>query len=346
MSPLRSSRVIALVAALLMLTAACGSSETPPLIASGNNPATAPRDLVATLEAEELTSLLAAIEAADLVETLQGEGPFTVFAPSEAAFEALPDGLLPLLLEPANKGLLTDIVEYHVAEGLHLSADLVEARRISTLEGSSLTVESVEEPGADGAEPTTRVEIGGSATLGSADQFATNGVIHEIDTVLVPADRADDLEALVESIPEIVDVVSTLEATSNVSTFVELLDAAGLTSEIEGDGPFTVFAPSNAAFSRLSAEQRQVLDENPDLLEAVLRFHLVRHDLPTTAISTQRYVTTLEGQGARFVNVGRGSSFTFGGATLSTPDLVATNGVVHVIDQVLIPDSVTGPGGL
>jgi transforming growth factor-beta-induced protein len=344
MSPLRPSRVLALVVALLMLAAGCGSDEPPALITSGANPATAPKDLVDSLEAQGLTSLVSALGAAELEDTLRGEGPFTVFAPSEAAWSALPEGLLPLLLDPANRGLLTDILEQHVVEGLTLAAELADTTRLTTLEGSSLTVRATEEAGEEGAEPTVTVEVGGAA-LSDTDLFATNGVIHVIDQVLVPSDRADDLDELIESIPEVTDLVTTLENTSTVSSFVELLDQAGLLSDLDSDGPFTVFAPSNQAIARLTAAQRQLLEEQPELLEALVKFHVVRQSVLTSELLTGRYLTTLEGEGVRIRNVGRGSSFTFGDATITTTDIVATNGVVHVIDQVLIPASITGPGG-
>jgi transforming growth factor-beta-induced protein len=347
MSPLRPSRALAVVVAFLMLTAAaCGDDEPPAVISSGNNPVTAPRDLVATAIDEGFTTLVAAVEAADLVEALQADGPLTLFAPTDAAFAALPAGLLPLLLEPANRGLLTDILEHHVVDGLQLSTDLLDTGSATSLEGSEITIEIIEVPAeTDEAEPTTSVEIGGVAELQRPDVLATNGVVHVIDAVLVPDDRADDLADLIDSIPETVDILSTADE-AGFSTLLQLLDDAGLVDALDGDGPFTVFAPTNAAFARLTAAQRQTLEDDPDLLQSVLLFHVLPRRLNTFDVSTQQFVTTLEGQGARFVNVDRGSSFAFAGVTITTPDIEATNGVIHVVDQVLVPDSVRGPGGL
>jgi transforming growth factor-beta-induced protein len=348
MSPHRRSRALALIVAFLVFVAAgCGDDEPAAVISSGNNPVTAPRDLVDTAISEGFSTLVAAVDQAQMVDQLRADGPLTVFAPTDDAFAALPDGLIPLLLENANRGLLLDILEHHVVEGLRLSPELLEDGRVTSLEGSPITVELVEEPAeTDDADPVTRVEIGGEATLSRPDLLATNGVIHVIDTVLVPDDRADDLAELIDSIPEITDIVTTAEEAGTFSTLLELLEAAGLSGTLAGEGPFTVFAPTDAAFNRLGAAQRQLLADDPDLLESVLLFHVLPRRVNSFDVSTQRYLTTLEGQGARFVNVDRGSSFTFAGVAIATADIEATNGVIHVVDTVLIPDSVRGPGGL
>jgi len=120
------------------------------------------------------TTLAAALDAADLVETLQGEGPFTVFAPTDEAFDALPDGLLEALLLPENVGVLTSILTYHVVSGAVFAAD-VTTGDVATLEGSNIAIDT-----ADG------VVLNGSATVTAADVEASNGVIHVIDAVILP----------------------------------------------------------------------------------------------------------------------------------------------------------------
>ncbi|WP_297337705.1 fasciclin domain-containing protein [Algoriphagus sp.] len=121
------------------------------------------------------TTLVAAVKAAELVETLSGDGPFTVFAPTNAAFEALPAGTVEDLLKPENKEKLTGILTYHVVAGNVLSGDLSDGQVVTTLNGQELTVSI-----ADG-----KVSIGG-ATVVAADLEGTNGVVHVIDTVLLP----------------------------------------------------------------------------------------------------------------------------------------------------------------
>jgi len=120
------------------------------------------------------TTLAAALDAADLVETLQGEGPFTVFAPTDEAFAALPDGLLEALLLPENVDVLTSILTYHVVSGAVFAAD-VTTGDVATLEGSNIAIDT-----ADG------VVLNGSATVTAADVEASNGVIHVIDAVILP----------------------------------------------------------------------------------------------------------------------------------------------------------------
>ncbi|MGY6501875.1 MAG: fasciclin domain-containing protein [Acidimicrobiales bacterium] len=344
MSRIRPTRIVALLAALVIVAAACGEADEPAVITSGNNPITAPRDIVDTAVNAELTTLVAAIDAAGLEETLRGEGPFTVFAPTEAAFGALPEGLLELLVEPQNSGLLTDILTHHVVDGLQLSTDLLDAGATPTLEGSTIEVEIVEIPAADDdAESTSEVRINGDeAVVATPDQLATNGVVHLIDSVLIPSDRVDELNELISQIPEEGDIVATAEEAGNFTQLLAALDAAGLTETLGGDGNFTVFAPTDAAFAALSPDQLALL-ENPEVLEAVLLFHVVRPDIRTEDVLTERYLTTLEGQGARFSTLA--GQVSFAGVSISVSDISATNGVIHVVDEVLIPDSVRGPGG-
>jgi len=131
-------------------------------------------DIVALAVATEgFSTLVAALTAAGLVETLQGEGPFTVFAPNDAAFAALPEGLLEKLLLPENIAVLTSILTYHVVAGNVLSTDVV-AGDAPTVEGSTLAL------------TTDMGVMVNDATVIQADVVASNGVIHVIDKVLVP----------------------------------------------------------------------------------------------------------------------------------------------------------------
>ena len=123
----------------------------------------------------DLSTLVEAVTAADLAETLQGEGPFTVFAPTNEAFDALPAGELDRLLEPANKEELANILKYHVVEGEVMSTDLTNGQKAKTLEGGSLTVTI--------NGKTVKIN---DATVATADVPASNGVVHVIDQVLLP----------------------------------------------------------------------------------------------------------------------------------------------------------------
>lgn len=132
--------------------------------------------------ATNLSTLVAATEAAGLLPTFQGPGPFTVFAPDNAAFEALPAGTVDTLLEPENSDQLTSILTYHVVPQALTSADLTDGASLTTVEGGTLTVAT------SGGTVTITDAAGNTATVTQADVLQSNGVVHVIDTVLMPAD--------------------------------------------------------------------------------------------------------------------------------------------------------------
>ncbi|MSO86312.1 MAG: fasciclin domain-containing protein [Acidimicrobiia bacterium] len=174
---------LGIVAALGLTAAACSSDDSSE--AESTTPTTeAPMEAGTIVEVaagtEDFSTLVAAVEAAGLVETLSGPGPFTVFAPTNAAFEALPAGTVDSLLEPANKDQLTSILTYHVVSGKVLAADLKDGQKVKTVQGEELTV-GVSDKGVtvtDASGKTYKVLV--------ADVEASNGVIHGIDGVLIP----------------------------------------------------------------------------------------------------------------------------------------------------------------
>ncbi|MHC4985045.1 MAG: fasciclin domain-containing protein [Planctomycetota bacterium] len=128
-----------------------------------------------TAVAADFDTLAAALTAADLVDALKGEGPFTVFAPTDQAFENLPDGALADLLKPENKAQLQAVLKFHVVAGRHMAADLVELESVETLQGEELALNFEDET----------LTVGG-AEVTSADVECSNGVIHVINKVLLP----------------------------------------------------------------------------------------------------------------------------------------------------------------
>ncbi len=139
------------------------------------------QDIVALAAGNEsLSTLVTAVQAADLVATLQGDGPFTVFAPTNAAFDELPDGTLESLLEPENQEQLAGILTYHVVSGEVMSSQLSDDQEITTVQGGTLTVDI-----RDGNVYIVDAE-GGEAMVVTADVAASNGVVHVIDAVLMP----------------------------------------------------------------------------------------------------------------------------------------------------------------
>merc|ERR1712224_153166 len=136
----------------------------------------------------DLTTLVAALTAADLVDTLAGDGTFTVFAPTNAAFAALPDGTLDSLLQPENKQNLTDLLLYHVLGSVVKSSDLSDGLKADTLQGQPVTASVTVMSSIASLRTTTAYKING-ANVVSADNVATNGVIHNVDAVLsIPVD--------------------------------------------------------------------------------------------------------------------------------------------------------------
>lgn len=177
----KTSKLAAFAAASVLFLAACGddssnTTDTTAAAADTTAPAaTEPGTIVEVAQGNaDFSTLVAAVVAADLAETLSGTGPFTVFAPTNAAFEALPEGLLEKLLLPENKAVLTSILTYHVVSGEVLAAD-VTAGDVATVEGSTIAVTTD-----DG------VKLNGTSTVTATDVDASNGVIHVIDQVIVP----------------------------------------------------------------------------------------------------------------------------------------------------------------
>jgi uncharacterized surface protein with fasciclin (FAS1) repeats len=154
-------------------------AETQTPAPATETPAAGEQDVVALASATpDLSTLVSAVQAAELVETLQGEGPFTVFAPTNDAFDAVGQGTLDELLAPEGKDQLTDILTYHVVPGELTAADLKDGQELETVQGGKLPV-SIE-------GDTVRV---GEATVAMPDVEASNGVVHVIDSVMMPAEQ-------------------------------------------------------------------------------------------------------------------------------------------------------------
>lgn len=166
-------RITPLVTAALMFVAVAASLEA---IAGGDKTRSDDRDIVdVAVSAGQFSTLAAALEAADLISTLKGKGPFTVFAPTDEAFAQLPAGTLESLLKPENRDKLVSILTYHVVPGKVMAADVVKLSAAETVNGADVTIKVVED----------RVLIN-EATVVAADVHASNGVIHVIDKVILP----------------------------------------------------------------------------------------------------------------------------------------------------------------
>jgi uncharacterized surface protein with fasciclin (FAS1) repeats len=272
---------------------------------------------------EAFSTLVAALTEADLVGALQGDGPFTVFAPTNDAFADLLAALditaADLLAHPD----LSKVLLYHVVSGKIMSTDLSDGAMAETLNGESITVDL-----SDG------VKID-NATVTTADVEASNGVIHIIDSVLVPTNfKLDPMEdSMMEDKPDIVDIALSDES---FSMLVMLLQEADLVGALQGDGPFTVFAPTNDAFVDLVTALGITPEElmaQPDLAN-VLLYHVVSGKVMSTDLSDGLAAPTLYGEEIVF---DLSDGVKANSSNVIAADVEASNGVVHVIDSVLVP---------
>ena len=275
---------------------------------------------------EDFSTLVAAVQAAGLVDALKGEGPFTVFAPTNAAFAALPDGALDALVADPT-GDLTQILLYHVLSGQVMAADVTDGLEATTLQGGAVTFTV-----ADGA-----VKIN-DANIVVTDIQASNGVIHVIDAVIVPPAPESTPEATPEPAAEAPagDIVDIAASNEDFSTLVAAVQAAGLVDALKGEGPFTVFAPTNAAFAALpdGALDALVADPTGDLTQ-ILLYHVLSGQVMAADVTDGLEATTLQG-GAVTFTVADGA-VKINDANIVVTDIEATNGVIHVIDAVIVP---------
>jgi transforming growth factor-beta-induced protein len=295
----------------LLATVACAGLHATP--AAQAAPA---KDIVTTaVEAGSFKTLAAALTAAGLVDTLKGDGPFTVFAPTDEAFAKLPQGTVETLLKPENKGQLISILTYHVVAGNVMAADVVKLSAAPTVNGQRVDVK------VDG-EKVFVDQAGVTAT----DIVCSNGVIHVIDQVILPSS---------DNIPATADKAGTFK------TLLAAAKAAGLVDVLSGDKPLTVFAPNDAAFAKLPAGTVESLlkPENKAKLAAILTVHVVPGRVFSNDVVAGKGLKTVQG-GVLTGSVKNGVA-SVNGAGIVAVDIDASNGVIHVIDSVLLPAPAT-----
>lgn len=267
----------------------------------------AAKDIVDTaVAAGQFETLVTAIKAAGLVETLKSDGPFTVFAPTDEAFAKLPKGTIKTLL--ADPGRLGAILKYHVVPGRVMAKDVVKLSSAKTALGQSLSIKS-----------SGGVMIG-NANVMKTDIETSNGVIHVIDTVLIPAN----------------DIIETARTVGSFKTLLAALEAADLTGALQGDGPFTVFAPTDAAFAKLPKGTVEGLLRDIPKLKSILTYHVVAGKVMASDVVKLSEAKTLQGQ---VVRIDASSGVKINASRVVKADVQADNGVIHVIDKVLLPPS-------
>lgn len=352
--------ILALLLAFAMIVAACSSDSDDTTTTTTTEPSADTSVLDLAIEAGQFSTLIAAIDAAGLGETLEGEGPFTVLAPTDAAFEAAFEvlGITPEELL-ADTDTLTAILLYHV---LGQEAD---SQLVATLDGSSVATLNPQPVDINVVDGQIMIN---EATVVSADLVADNGIVHVIDAVLLPPDIAEALGvAMADEMEE--ETTTTTEATTTTTEAMEAMDptiaeivaeaAAGdpaeftvllaaletaeLVDALNGEGSFTVFAPTDAAFAALLEELNVTAEEllaNPDLAN-ILLYHVVSGEFMAADVIdlAPADVPTLYEENTVAIAVVDGNVVINDVATVITADVEASNGVIHIIDAVLVPAS-------
>jgi uncharacterized surface protein with fasciclin (FAS1) repeats len=290
-----------------------------------------------------LSTLVSAVSQAGLVDTLDSDGPFTIFAPTNDAFAALPAEDLDAVL--ADQELLTSILTYHVVAGESLdAAALGSAGSAETVNGATL------EFGSDG---TT---VNGVDVLCS-NVMTANATVHIIGEVLMPpADDMGEMEEgammpsgpLCSAVPAdgegsfagMTDDTAATAASNNpvLSTLVAAVQAAGLVDTLNSDGPFTIFAPANPAFDALPEGTLDTVLADTDLLTSILTLHVVAGEqLSSADLAELDSVTTVNGADITLAVADDGTLMVNGQASVGCADIQTANATVHVIDAVLMP---------
>jgi transforming growth factor-beta-induced protein len=291
--------VITIMTAAIMLTGVgCSEKEdTAPLGIQNET-----LDIVETAIASnpgQFNTLVEAVVAADLVSTLKGAGPYTVFAPTDQAFAKLGVDLSML-----SKEELTNILLYHVVAGNVESTSLANGF-VETANGYSIEINTD-----NGAMINT-------ANVISADVMASNGIIHVIDEVLLPPTE-DIVDKALSFNPE------------EFNTLVSAVIQADLVSTLKSEGPFTVFAPTDAAFAKLGVDLESLSKEE---LTNILLYHVV----PASVFSTDLSDGSVQTASGLSINISLSEGVRINESNVIIANVQTTNGVIHVIDQVLIP---------
>ena len=255
-------------------------------------------------------SLVAALAHAGLVDDLQAQGPFTVFAPTDDAFAAAGIDLSTFDTDEEN-ATLADILTYHVYVGAVEAAQVTDGMTATMLNGDDATF-----------TVTNESVMIGDATVTMADVMASNGIIHVIDKVLMPP-------------ADLVDIPTVAQGTGIHDSLVAAVIQAELLSTLQGEGPFTVFAPTDDAFTAAGIDLAALdNDEGKAALTDILLYHVVSGAVPSSAVTDGMVAAAVNGDDLTF-SVGNGVMVNDANVVLA--DVMASNGIIHVIDKVLIP---------
>ncbi len=282
------------------------------------------KDIIETAKAAgNFTTLLTAINEAGLSDTLKSEGPFTVFAPTDDAFAKIPSDVLTGLL--ADKAALTNVLTYHVTSGAKKASEVVALSSVDMLNGDQAIISL---QGADAFISNAKIIV--------TDIVTSNGVIHVIDSVILPPQAESQDESTQEEAPQeqAKNIVETAKQAGAFNTLLAALEAADLTSALEGEGPFTVFAPTDAAFAKIPEATLQSLLQDKEALANILTYHVVAEQLDASAVVASSELHMLNGSSAK-ISLENGPMIE--NANIIQTDIQTTNGIIHVIDTVILP---------
>ncbi len=306
--PIRKFKFFMIAAVAAVALVSCNKDD--------DDPKTESKNIVETASADDRFSILTdALGKAGLASALEGPGPFTVFAPTNDAFNALFSQLGVSGISDLSAETLTPILLNHVISGNVKAAD-VTTGYVPTLNNTAPGQNSVKMFTDKGAD----VMVDGSKVI-IADVMASNGTIHAIDKVILPA-----------------NVVAHAINNPNFSILVQAVVKAGLVDALSGPGPFTVFAPTNDAFNTLFATLgiSGVNDLTAEQLTPILLYHVVSGNVTAAQVSTGNVPTLNEGNSISITADGMGVKLN-GNANVIATDVQGTNGVIHAIDAVILP---------
>ena len=324
--------------AVVLSAAALAAGASISAAAPAQTTATGQKNIVQTaVAAGKFKTLVSLVKKAGLAGTLSAPGNLTVFAPTDQAFANLKKRDPALYNKVAtDKQLLRSVLTYHVVgKRIPAAAALAAAKKgqkVKTVQGESIAL----------SFKSGKIVLNGAARVVIADVKASNGVVHAINAVIVPPSLSQP--AAPAPTQSIVQIAS---GNPDFSTLVSLVQKAGLVEAISARGPFTVFAPTNEAFAKLAkaapATYAAVLAD-PALLANVLTYHVVAGDIKSAqavAVAQQNgTVKALEGEQIS-LSLKDGKLTLNGSATVITANILATNGVIHVIDTVIVPPSLS-----
>jgi uncharacterized surface protein with fasciclin (FAS1) repeats len=324
--------------AVVLSAAALAAGASISAAAPAQTTATGQKNIVQTaVAAGKFKTLVSLVKKAGLAGTLSAPGNLTVFAPTDQAFANLKKRDPALYNKVAtDKQLLRSVLTYHVVgKRIPAAAALAAAKKgqkVKTVQGESIGL----------SFKSGKIVLNGAARVVIADVKASNGVVHAINAVIVPPSLSQPAEPAPTQ-----SIVQIASGNPDFSTLVSLVQKAGLVEAISAPGPFTVFAPTNEAFAKLAkaapATYAAVLAD-PALLAKVLTYHVVAGDVksgPAIAVARQNgTVKALAGESIS-LSLKDGKLTLNGSATVVTADILATNGVIHVIDTVIVPPSLS-----